>query len=122
MLDEDTLHLLVVFHGKPVKWFEVVVDLYHRVTLLELHVLDRGSNKVLVSINVKNWNSNGLINECLHDGYVKLTSLKAIKSNRCLALIEQKVAFILNFVRSHFGAILASLNEEVLILVNSSLS
>ena len=111
----------MVLNGKLVERLKVVIDLDHRYTLFELHVLSRCTNKVFVSVNMQNRNRNSLIDKCFHDSNIKFAGLKSIEGNWCLALIEEVIAFILDLIWRHLLSILASLHEVVLILIYSML-
>ena len=107
----------MIFDGKCVKWLEEVVGPHHWNSLFELTNLDGGTDKVLVAIDMEHRNSDSLVNQTFHNCDIKLTALKSIEGNRCSVLIEQVIAFVLNFLWSHSGSISVSLKEEVLVFV-----
>ena len=80
-------------------------------------MLDGGSNEVLVTIDVEYRNSDSLVDQTLHNCHIKLTAFKSIEGDRCSVLIEQIVAFVLNFLWSHSGSISVSFKEEMLVFV-----
>ena len=122
VLNENLFHSFVIVNCVLIKRFEIIIDLNQRLVFSKLDLLNRCSNEIFISVNMKNRNSDGLVNETFHDRNIQLTCLKSIKGYRSSTLIEQIIAFILNLVWSHLWSIQISFHKIMLILVDLSLS